>query len=161
MNTDLTEMSIMQAKLDEMILQNHGIKKEADLSEYKVLDLIDELAELMNKTRCHKYWTKKPPNSREDLLEEYVDGLHFTLSIGNDIEAPTVHHLIEKRKSLVEQFRTLFIVVNEIYTPIGFTLFLAYFKGLGKLLGFDWQKDVVPAYYKKYEINIERQKEGY
>ena len=51
----------------------------------KMLALLVEIGELANETRCFKYWSNKPASEREVILEEYVDGLHFILSIGIDL----------------------------------------------------------------------------
>lgn len=50
-----------------------------------MLALLVEIGELANETRCFKYWSNKPASEREVILEEYVDGLHFILSIGIDL----------------------------------------------------------------------------
>ena len=49
----------------------------------RLLALFVEVGEFANATRCFKYWSKKPSESKERLLDEYVDMLHFWLSIGN------------------------------------------------------------------------------
>ena len=51
----------------------------------KMLALLVEIGELANETRCFKYWSNKPASERGVILEEYVDGLHFILSIGIDL----------------------------------------------------------------------------
>ncbi len=45
------------------------------------LALTIELAELANETRCFKYWSSKGPSEREVILEEFVDSIHFLLSL--------------------------------------------------------------------------------
>lgn len=86
---ELKELYEMQAALDDFIVRS-AFK---DLQEYdeliflrdRLLALFAEVGELANATRCFKYWSKKGPESRERLLDEYVDILHFWLSIGNTL----------------------------------------------------------------------------
>lgn len=159
--TDLTELFKKQRKLDDFVLEQHGIKDETTLKAHRRLALFDEIAELLNKTRVHKYWSNKPSNAREDLLEEYVDGWHFLLMIGNDLSMPPLHDGLDKKEDLVSQFDAILFTASIVYSPIGWYCMVSLYKGLGELLGFDWSKDILPAYDKKYEINIERQKSGY
>lgn len=49
----------------------------------RILALFTEVGEFANATRCFKYWSSKSSESKERLLDEYVDMLHFFLSIGN------------------------------------------------------------------------------
>lgn len=72
-----------QSSLDSFILLNkkEPMEKEEYLSK-TLLALMVEVAELANATRCFKYWSKKESESKEVLLEEYVDIMHFFLSIG-------------------------------------------------------------------------------
>lgn len=52
----------------------------------RILALFTEVGEFANATKCFKYWSKKPSESKERLLDEYVDMLHFWLSIGNTMK---------------------------------------------------------------------------
>src|SRR5690625_912237 len=71
----------MQSNLDEYISKNHNLENES-LFEEKFLALLVELGELANETRCFKFWSTKSSSERETVLEEYVDNIHFLLSIG-------------------------------------------------------------------------------
>src|SRR5690242_2519258 len=74
----------IQQTLDERIRTQHGLH-DADLLPKKLLALQVELGEHANETRCIKYWSTKPASERIVILEEYVDALHFVLSIGLDL----------------------------------------------------------------------------
>jgi len=85
---NLKELYEKQNKLDEYIVKkslgtsfNHNSK--SDFLSDRLLALFVEVGEFANKTRCFKYWSKKPEDSKPEMLEEYVDMLHFFLSIGN------------------------------------------------------------------------------
>lgn len=68
---------------NEMPVVNHNSK---EFLNERILALFTEVAEFANATRCFKYWSKKPAENKERLLDEYVDILHFYLSIGNTMK---------------------------------------------------------------------------
>src|SRR5699024_12798011 len=71
----------MQQKLDDYISKNHQLDGE-NLLEERFLALLVETGELANETRCFKFWSKKEASTKEVILEEYVDNIHFLLSLG-------------------------------------------------------------------------------
>ncbi len=155
----------MQKGLDEHIETKHELQEE-DLFERKVLALLVELGELANETRCFKFWSLKPSSPQQTVLEEYVDGVHFILSLG--IECGFEHELdysssVKTKASLTEQFLFVFELVSTFRASKSLAdykqLFQAYIQ-LGELLGFD-SKDTEKAYVDKNEVNYERQKQGY
>jgi len=70
----------MQYALDTHIEEKHGLKE--DLFNRKMLALLVELGELANETRCFKFWSLKAASEKAVILEEFVDGVHFILSLG-------------------------------------------------------------------------------
>lgn len=158
--SNLEEFFIKQQRLDHFIIEKHEIKQDKQFRENKILALIDEICELMNKTRIHKFWSTKGMDAKDVLIEEYVDGWHFLLSIGNDIEAPTEHYGIDARRTFTEVFRTLLFTVNAVYEPMGWQSMTALYKGLGHMLKFT-EQEVIDAYNRKYQINLDRQNNGY
>jgi dimeric dUTPase (all-alpha-NTP-PPase superfamily) len=82
-----------QEKLDNAIIEklNAEMKENGqalvgprDLVVHRLLALQVEVGELANalKGQGFKYWSQKPAEERERLLDEYVDILHFWLSCG-------------------------------------------------------------------------------
>src|SRR5699024_11539088 len=71
----------MQNDLDTYIAKKHNLI-EKDLFEERFLALLVELGELANETRCFKFWSTKERSNESVILEEYVDNIHFLLSIG-------------------------------------------------------------------------------
>src|SRR5699024_6976154 len=69
--------------LDTYIEANQEVSGK-NLFEEKILALFVEIAELANETRCFKFWSNKPKNEDDVILAEYVDGLHFIMSLGLD-----------------------------------------------------------------------------
>jgi dimeric dUTPase (all-alpha-NTP-PPase superfamily) len=161
MTADLKRFFDMQWELDDYIIEKHDLDLQA-INDERVLSIFDEICELMNKMRFHKYWSNNPlPKvSRDDLIEEYVDTWHFILSIGNEIQMTTEHNGLDIRVTFAKQFRACLFVAHDIYTPIGWTLFVSLWKGLAYMMNFT-DEEVVAAYERKYQVNIERQKNEY
>ena len=98
---DLTKLLEIQNNLDERIIDKKGLQT-ADLLSKKILALQVEVGELANEWRGFKFWSEdqEPRFKRESLafpnpgepylyatyplLEEYVDCVHFFLSIANE-----------------------------------------------------------------------------
>ena len=154
---------LIQKGLDDRIRQEHGLIGR-DLIAEKVLALQVELAELANETRCFKYWSKKPPSAREVILEEYVDGLHFVISLG--IEMGYAYEADERTAAdmpLTERFTAL-LALTAVFgqrreADVYRDLFDAFW-GLGAGLGFS-AAEIEAAYLAKNEVNHRRQEQGY
>lgn len=160
---NLERLFKMQKQLDDRIKKEHQLE-QTDVYEEKVLALLVELGELANETRCFKYWSQKGPSERTVILEEYVDGVHFILSLG--LEKGWTDPVIEKQvtnQTMTQLFLTVYECVLEmkqtddkkVYDAL-FTNFLS----LGKALGFT-KDEIVQAYLNKNEKNHVRQDEGY
>ncbi|WP_089098007.1 MULTISPECIES: dUTP diphosphatase [Parageobacillus] len=160
---DLSSLYSLQRQLDERIEAQHGLQEE-DLFDKKILALLVEIGELANETRCFKFWSVKPPSPREKVLEEYVDGLHFILSLG--LECDFLYSEIPPQLAtlpLVEQFLVVFRAADEFrktksrqsYNRL-FTEYLL----LGGQLGFSME-EIEQAYKQKNQVNHERQNQNY
>jgi len=108
-------------------------------------------------------WVNKNP-----LLEEYVDCLHFILSIGNDLILYKYEYveLVDFTNDIIAQFNAVFRLIgnwkkeqllmnNRFYFEV-----VNEFLCLGKMLGFTWEQ-IETAYLEKNKINHERQENGY
>lgn len=98
------------------------------------------------------------------LLEEYVDCLHFILSIGNDFNYTDVNtNAMIIINDVTKQFNLMFgriTLFASNQTKDEYDRLFATFLGLGKLLEFE-PEQVERAYYDKNKINHERQRNGY
>jgi dimeric dUTPase (all-alpha-NTP-PPase superfamily) len=163
---DTANLFKMQAALDRHIEAEHNLENE-DLAERKILALLVELGELANETRCFKFWSLKGPSATETILEEYVDGIHFILSLGIEggfQETISAWQLNGSQSTdLTAQFLTLYGVINAYRAKQNQdayqTLFTEYMT-LGAMLGFT-PTDVENAYFEKNKVNYERQQQGY
>lgn len=187
----LDKLFNMQQKLDERILNRFPELENVDLLPKKILSLQVELGELANEWRGFKFWSEdREPRTevysidylvlpdgteieqaRNPLLEEYVDCLHFILSIGLEKEFgnrdfPYLHEAnfgIYTETDTIEQFINTFTAISEFLVNDDLESFeelFLYFIGLGKHLGFEWEQ-IEQDYIQKNSVNHQRQQEGY
>ena len=161
---NIEKLRTMQAGLDQHIETKHGLQSE-NVVDRKILALLVELGELANETRCFKFWSLKGPSDQETILAEYVDGIHFILSLANeyDFKLSVPQEFSSNQQDVTEQFLLLYQGISKFKnerTNERFQTVFAEYLHLGKLLGFS-AKDVEEAYVSKNEINYERQKQGY
>jgi dimeric dUTPase (all-alpha-NTP-PPase superfamily) len=162
---NFNKMLQMQKELDDRIRKDHNLV-DNDLINQKVLAFQVELGELANETRCFKYWSLKPPSDRAVILEEYVDGVHFLLSLALDLKVTSfgeVNILNNDENSLSNQFNKVFGLCYKLGKTKSeedfVTLFEQYLR-LGSLLEFN-KEEIEHAYIGKNEVNHQRQNEGY
>lgn len=186
MMMNLTELFEVQRKLDAEIERKHPTAPGEDRMAKRILALQVELGELANEWRGFKFWsTDQEPRYEKThsngvngewwvtypLLEEYVDCLHFILSIGNGIEAKSNDYTYPfvTDNTVEYQFLTLIQTVSNLNHLIRFGtkqpfdtfhIALMQFINLGKMLNFT-EKMIVDAYMQKNETNWERQANGY
>lgn len=166
MNLQLQSLFEMQNELDRRIERDRGLENE-DLIDKKILALQVEVGELANETRCFKFWSSKAPSDKEVILEEFVDGLHFLLSLGiilpydvpKQMQVPELiqESLVDAFLKVYEDLTTLKNNRNDVNNYV--TLMEDYLM-IGRLLGFT-AEEVNHAYLSKNEVNHTRQDQGY
>ena len=110
---NLDELFKLQMELDKRIVEQHSLQNRS-LSSEKILALQVELGELANETRCFKYWSTRKPSEKDVILEEYVDCLHFLLSIGLEFKFTDISVTASSSDSTVtDQFINLYIDIND------------------------------------------------
>lgn len=161
---DWTTLYETQRELDTYITNNHQLA-DKDLFNKKYLALLVELGELANETRTFKFWSTKNRNDPSAILEEYVDGLHFILSLGID-KGYYFNGSVEKNPNKIsetDQFNALFgqcVAFKNLQSKENYQELFIQFLRLGNLLGFN-ETEIQAAYFKKNERNFARQDEGY
>ncbi|RDU36242.1 dUTPase [Neobacillus piezotolerans] len=160
---NLKKLYEMQKALDFHIEMKHGLENQ-DLFDQKVLALLVEVGELANETRCFKFWSKKPSSPRETVLEEFVDGIHFILSLGIECGFTSeIEFMGESKGSITEQFNDVFRTISSFQksrSESDYRNLFRSFMNLANLLGFA-TNDIEEAYRVKNEVNYERQQNGY
>lgn len=153
----------MQKQLDSYIEDQHELANK-DVFREKYLALLVELGELANETRCFKFWSTKPRNKQSVILEEYVDGIHFILSLGLEKGYRySSNSLVQPEDDETGQFNRVYDACISFYRkPLeeNYNKLFDNYLQLGYLLGFDEQA-VKDAYLSKNKINYKRQDEGY
>lgn len=179
----------MQQQLDERIIATHPELKETDNLPWKILALQVELGECANEWRGFKRWSNdQEPRTRlldrenssidktiwkNPLLEEYVDCLHFVLSLGLELaeewiieEDYEVYRYVQGAWNVENTIEQFLVVNKELayfsvdYDVIHYVELVSQFLGLGEMLGFTW-KQVEQAYLSKNTVNHQRQEQGY
>lgn len=182
---NLTKLFETQAALDKHIMQEHPELRGQNNLDWKLLALQVELGECANEWRGFKKWSKdqkprtevltdnpdktdknKPWLMRNLLLEEYVDCLHFILSIGLEIDTKATvdwDDIEFFETDITEQFIEITSRILELRSWESSDTWAGLFSEfyvLGKMLGFTW-KQVEEAYYAKNKVNHDRQESGY
>ncbi|MCV9885158.1 dUTP diphosphatase [Metabacillus halosaccharovorans] len=161
---NFTVLFNMQQELDAKIQAQHNLENE-NLVDRKILALLVEIGELANETRCFKFWSLKPPAHTDIILEEYVDGIHFILSLGLELNIDISIHFEDRESSatLTEQFLIVYEKVSAFKHDSSLSTYKNMFEEyllLGKLLGFT-SLQIEKAYILKNEVNHKRQQQGY
>lgn len=163
MRLDLSELVQYQDELDQRIHSLHDQTRASTRSK-RILALMVEIAELANETRSFKYWSVRGANEKHVLLEEFIDTIHFTLSLGLDLKQTSCQVEIKDQSAELSQlfiawlqacaaFETQFDV--EHYHAV-----LAFIPKMATALEFS-EEDIMHAYRLKNEKNHQRQNEAY
>lgn len=160
---DWTVFFDMQKDLDDYIEKNHDLTNK-NLFKEKCLALQVELGELANETRCFKFWSTKASSAKETVTEEYVDGIHFIMSLGLEQGLSYKNESIrEGKKTLTDQFILIYKqIINFMEEPNKesyYNLFQSYLQ-LGELLNIS-EVELQEAYINKNDKNYTRQNESY
>lgn len=150
---NLLKMLEMQNELDNYTLKRSNII-DYPLKQTK-LALRVELGELAQEWKEFKYWKKsKGDINRHKLLEEYIDVLHFSLSLFNKSERNVIDII-----GLVELFKDN-LDIYSLYSLSFINLKLEYILALGLKLGFT-ENEIEQGYYNKNKINWDRMRGNY
>ncbi|WP_368486201.1 dUTP diphosphatase [Spiroplasma sp. DGKH1] len=166
-NNELVNLAVNQTKLDHHIYQKHNIN-ESDTLEKRILAFLIELAEFINEQRDFKYWSLKPPSARAVLLEEYIDGIHFLISIGNTLKVDfNTFNYQPSDLSLPTNLTTIYLNCFVEYTNFikdhsvanYFNVLTSYFV-IAEKLNFT-EQELLAAYNQKNATNFARQANNY
>lgn len=162
-----------QKALDDSIDIHKGMVHSLILDQ-RILALLTEIGELSNEWKGFKFWSvKNQPRTSltvdgvtsNPLKEEYADGLHFILSIGNNSGFSINHDTLNpiKHTDITTQFNQVFTSVTSFLnnkSQFNYESIVNSYIGLGFMLDFT-PKQIEDAYFDKNKINHLRQKNGY
>ncbi|MCC5892999.1 dUTP diphosphatase [Exiguobacterium sp.] len=157
-----TTLFDQQRRLDERIKEEHQLS--GNQFDERLLALHVELGELANETRSFKFWSTKGPSPQDVILEEYVDGMHFLLSLGLALgyereSFPAGSSYLDATDAFLDVFRKVTNFGLSKTEAMYETLMAAYLE-LGYTLGFN-EELIMMAYVSKNQMNHERQDQGY
>ncbi len=157
-----TTLFDQQRRLDERIKEEHQLS--GNQFDERLLALLVELGELANETRSFKFWSTKGPSPQDVILEEYVDGIHFLLSLGLALgyereSFPAGSSYLDATDAFLDVFRKVTNFGLSKTEAMYETLMAAYLE-LGYTLGFN-EELIMMAYVSKNKQNHERQDQGY
>ncbi|WP_210364969.1 dUTP diphosphatase [Bacillus sp. REN3] len=159
------KLFMMQKELDSHIQSLHGLAGE-DLFDRKVLALLVEAGELANETRCFKFWSMKPSSEKTIILEEFVDGIHFILSLGIEAGFDGIKEITNEVPAGMDassQFLEVYAAIQRFRSSRSKEDYQHLFKHyleLAEILGLK-DSEIEQAYIEKNEVNYDRQKNGY
>lgn len=162
--TNLLDIVAKQIMLDKTILQLKNLELNDEMIAKKIVALLVEMGEFINEERSFKYWSVKPASAKNILLEEYIDGIHFIISLGTNINFDfTTYEYKFLKNELTEAYLTCFekiIDFKKDKTASPYAELLNAFFSIGQILNFS-EDDLIAAYYHKNEINFQRQDNNY
>lgn len=165
----ILKLMALQERLDIHINEEKGLTKP--LLEEKILSLLTELGEMTNEWRRFKFWSQDQ-TPRKGLKEEYADGLHFVISIGNIIHVdpdliflPVEYGAEQPYEDVRDQLMLLFSAIGQYGLNEDFPLYtwesiISEYLHLGTKLGYN-RSDILEAYIQKNQINHTRQEVAY
>ncbi len=162
MKINLTNLAKNQIQLDNYIIKNNNLTKEETFNN-RIMALLVEIGETANEIRFFKFWSQKKQAPDEVILEEFIDILHFVLSIGVAIDYDQWNLDFKSSVNIQDAFFNLYKAAIDFkgtnlkkeYKEILVTLFT-----VADCLSFDDQ-DIFKMYQKKNKINFTRQDTNY
>lgn len=161
----LKEMLEMQYLLDRAIMGKKGIAVYPSTN--MRIAMFVELGEMMNEFSTHfKHWKSTAVDNREKGLVEFVDALHFALSLANyegiDLDEKHIQDNLEYDRlvqySENNKRELMWLLSNAVRSSGVQRMF--YLLMIGKHFGFTWD-EIYHAYIGKNKVNYERLKNNY
>ena len=149
--------------LDE-IFHNLYDNFSKDTIEKNILELLVEIGELANETRCFKYWSKKGPSAKKIILDEYADCFLMALYFCNmkNITLDEKYENVNINDAVI-QFKELYRIVSKLDYKLNRVTIKSVFSNLvnlGRLLYLS-DDDIVDGCLKKIERNKVRFENGF
>ena len=153
---DFNDIYNENKKLDKIFLENYGNSEDIVLK--NKLELLVELGELCNESKCFKYWSRKEAN-RELVLEEYADVLLMIFYFFRELDVSLNENFPkENNLDLIDEFIYLFNIISrfryEYNKDIIKDIFINTLR-LGKMLNFSFD-EIKNSCLNKINIDKER-----
>lgn len=159
---NLNSLFKYQKKLDDRIEKEHDLSNRDTFTE-RLVALSVELAELKNELpETFKFWSNKK-NNRDRAVEEYIDCIHFAISIALKKGLDSHTYIQTQPKDL----NKLYLGLQNVVTVLSVSYKQRHVKELlNNLIALGYQlnlteSDVIAAYHDKNKVNHSRQDNGY
>ena len=154
---EFQELYNRNKELDKMFYQKYG--NNEDIINKNKLELLVELGELANETRCFKYWSVKKAD-KDKVLEEYADVLLMILYFFNILKVSLDEPFPKsnKKEDILEKFAYLFKLSSHIREECNKEIMKEIFVNfleLGNMLNIT-TKEIITSCDKKITINKKR-----
>ncbi|QEH62128.1 dUTP diphosphatase [Spiroplasma chinense] len=160
---NLKYLSEKQEQLDKYIIENKNFK-ELEVFDKKIVALYVEVCEFINEERSFKFWSNKKASERNVLLEEYIDGIHFLISLGNNIKFDYESYKFEDDNCEITQnylnCLSAIAIFEKTRDSKSFTNLANSFFSIASTLSFG-EEEIIDAYNIKNKTNFERQDNNY
>lgn len=150
-------------KLDQMFDDLYNSKDSIIFKKNK-LELLVEIGEFANETKCFKYWSNKKIN-KELMLYEYADILIMVLSFYNyfNLEINNYDIKIDEKEDLVDNIANLYLLSTTFYYSNDSKDIKKIFESLIKI-GYQinlTDEDIIKWTLEKINKNKERFQDGF
>lgn len=150
-------------KLDQKFDELYDNYKQETI-EKNILELLVEIGELANETRCFKYWSTKGPSPKKIVIDEYADCLLMIFNFLSMKKIELTEQFPEiKENNPVVQFKHLYYLVSNLNVDLNNELLKEIFANLinlGKLLDFTLS-DIIDGSLAKIKRNFSRFETGF
>lgn len=154
---DLQNLFILQKGVDQGFTENCNNDKNSLLPE-KILGLQVKISELANLTQCYKFWVTSSDCKSSIILQQFVEGFHYILSIGLDKNYTNINLEVQPlQNDLTSQFINLYIDINDfVVCPSidNYKTLFENFLSIGLSLGFD--KEVIEKAYLEKNVLLHK-----
>lgn len=155
------DIYVKNKKLDDIFYQK--FKNDDKMFEKNCIELIVEIGEFANESRCFKYWSNKQMK-KEETLEELADCIMTSLYFFNYLNIDKVNIKMYNFSSdilicLNDIFKLSTLLIDNINEEV-ITKIFSYLIYIGNLLNLE-EKEIYKACLKKIEKQEKRLEEGY
>ena len=159
---ELNRIYINNKRLDDIFAHKYE-KNEPEMFSKNCIELLTELGEFANETKCFKYWSIKEAK-KDECLEEYADCITMVLFFSNildmNLEEIDKHDDIN---NILEMFNNLFKISTELMDNCNASNVSKLFNNLlylGKLFNYN-EDDIIKACDNKHRKIEERLNSNY
>lgn len=155
------EIYIKNKRLDDIFFEK--FKNDEKMFEKNCIELIVEIAEFANESRCFKYWSNKSMK-KEETLEELADCIMVCLYFYNylnidEVKIKTYDFSSDVLICLNDVFELSTLLIDNVNEKIVIKIF-SYLIYIGSLINLE-EKEIYEACLRKIEKQEKRLEEGY